>query len=291
MRAIIPTLFWLTACGPSALIQPPADSELTFEQQHNYVWTGTLALAETELAAETDFTIDWSGLTPDPRTLTPAGHIELVYIARLGYPAADVAEMLLTERATSRYQSHYAPVDNAVQVIESTQLHVGPVQFNTGLFVEDPADGWVVVVAGAEGPIDLLSIQILTPRAAATNTLVDIVDGDTTLTSTVDLHTMPAIETTAGSASYRLDWSALTHDTHGNDLDPDRLNELILARVDVATPQDVEPLFADLEHQAAELYRLPLDVGVTHATLDAAVDASTAASRVAWVTPTSSGSR
>ena len=269
IRATILSLL-LPACVPSALTTAPVvDTDLRFEQQHNYAWTGTLTLSETQLEAESHFTIDWSGFTPDPRTLADGGYPELVYIAKLKFPGADLPQLLLTERATSGATFQYYPFDATTQSIDSSQLIAAAFPFEPGVaFFEDPAEGWVVIVAGAEGPMDLMSMRLLTPLEASTNTSVALVDGQSTLTTTVDLHSMPPIEATAGSASYQLDWSGLTHDTHGNPIEPKRLNELFVARLDVPTATDAEPLVDDLERNAAELYRLPLAEGATSATLD-----------------------
>ncbi len=272
---LVPFLFTLlTGCvGRSMVAAPPTD--LVLDQANNYAWSGTLTLANTDVAAGTDFTVDWSGLTTDlyGRSFEGVDHLTLVSGAMSG---EDLAQLVITDQyRQSDISAHYQMevLDGATTAHADDLLTLG-VSVDVERLAEDPSQSWLLMWWDHDARPILTMVRQISPRETVTDSSVAVVDGQTTLTNTVDLHTAPPLVATAGPPG-SLDWSSVTHDAHGNEMGS--VDEVEVARFDVAAVADVEPLFDRLHDEAAELYRATVDPGTTSLALDLAADDAGAA--------------
>ncbi len=241
----------LLACKPS-------DFALT--EDNNYSFSGELTVQEVEVQPETDLTFDWSGVTTDLRQRSFDGSIDELNLLE-PFEAIDtflekaVRNQLLNADLENPFLG--TPEPGATTLSASDLEILGNAFDPAGSFTEGTA--WLAALLDyPDGRTDLLLSKVIRPTAGSTNTVVAFTDGCTELTYDVDMHSMPALVTTDGATPV-LDWSAIARDVHGNEFDPIAGSpELLVARFDAGSIEEVEAVFLQLDSAAAELFRLPV---------------------------------
>ncbi|MEQ1565933.1 MAG: hypothetical protein ABMA64_09875 [Myxococcota bacterium] len=264
-------LFGLSACK--------AGDDLLFEDANNYTFSNEVTMQVTEIAANEDARIDWSGLTTDVRGRAVGG-VQQISMLKFKYPLDELVPLFATNdidaqaEAEETYLFEVAPgVDEAMaSTFDITGVGFSP----EDLFTDDPTATWTVsAVNYPGGRLDLLMSKAFVPTGASTNHDITLADGDTEIEYTVDLHSAPQLEVDAGVDSYVLDWSAVTTDVFDHPYDPVAGDDLLIGHYpgDLAS---VEAGFLQLDTNADRIYRRYVGSETSAALSEAADEAGAA---------------
>ncbi|MBX2800351.1 MAG: hypothetical protein KTR31_21910 [Myxococcales bacterium] len=268
---------WMVAAV--ALAGCPSPGDLGFEASNNYAFTGTIGIDTVELAAQTDFGIDWSAVTTDIRGRAFDGQADELSFVRFDLDKDSILEgldknTLLQEDAPVAFL-YDVPDGASAASISDFEIIGNFVDVDIDLVANDTAQSnWLLTVSNTPlGRIEALMSLFVDLTDTGTGTEAALDDDSSSLTVDVDLTSLTPLSAPAGRDDYTWDWSGVTQDVNGNAFDALRGDEVLVARFDVDGAEAIEDIFLRLDSEAAELYRLQV-FGVTSANLMEAADES-----------------
>jgi hypothetical protein len=271
----VPLLALLLACAGSAdkapeetgdAPAPVATADVSFTDAHNYTYVGDLDAPAFPVAQLSDAVLSWSGLSKDLRChdLDPVADIDNT--ALLIFPhltEAEVEEGLsndsLDQADLGAYLS-YEPGDATSASL--SQFTFFGTDADIELQFEEGSGTWLVLLTtGTQVAVGARMLAVLEPRADTTVTTADADDGCAVLDFSADLGSLDRLPVLA-EGPWRLDWSALTRDGHGNPFVSTRVDGVMVARYD-ESPSELEDRFLDLELIAEETWSWPIESGTS----------------------------
>lgn len=256
-------IFALLACSggdadDTATPEVPFDGNFIFTDANNYSYTSSIDGSSTEVGLRADFTVDWSGLTTDllGHEMDPAVDVDLVWL--LWFPdltEAEVEQRIVEDALLMEDLGIYVQFDNDADVTSASlsQFIVPP--DNPIVPENDFTDGsgtWMLRVT--TGLLESRMIQFIHPTEESTNHAVSFTPTSAVLNFDADLQSLDDFEITDTFPTYTADWSGLTAHAGGIGYDPARLDELMIARYDGLTLDQLEADFIDIELLAADIY-------------------------------------
>lgn len=271
----------LTACddGADTGLEPPTGA-LVLDDAHNYTYSGTVTAEVFPAEPNADVCLDWSALATDLRgRAMTAADVEQVFLIRLGGTPTEVMEALASNTLTQSTVEDYRAFDNdaaASGACLSDFAILGNAFDPTTEFVCVEGSSWLVSLVTTSGDrMDFRGLAFLDPCAGGGDGTVTIDDTTASIDFVADLRSAAPLRAPAGVTG-SLDWSALTTDAIGREIDPELFDRLLIGKIDAADVSEVERLFVRLDEEAAGIWRLDT-YGTDHAELAGATDASGAA--------------
>lgn len=260
----------------------PLSPDLMMSDENSYGYTGSLEISSTAVAAGSDATVDWCGLTTDirgrsvdPNTVDRLVLIEVALSAEEVMTAIE-ANSLTQEDTVTQWIFQNEQINGCTANLSDFSILAN--DFNPANFVES-SNTWLLSATNfADGQFDFLMPKIVVPTSGEANTDIVYTDTCAVLTADADLTGPKPLRTSASFDSYTLDWSGVTKDVYGQDFDDELGNRVLIGKVDLPSVSDVEEIFLRVDTEASELYRLnevdglPVVFGETSADLMLATD-------------------
>lgn len=235
-------------------------SDLVLDDAHNYTYSGSVDAEVFPVAPNADACLDWSALTTDirGRPLAPAD-ISEVLLVRMGDPPEDVLASIAANELTQSTVQDYRTFENADGVASACLSEFGilgnPFDPVADFSCVDGSSWLVALTSEGDARFDFRTLAFLDPCAGGDGATVVVDDTTASLDFTADLRSAPTQTAPAGETG-TLDWSGLTMDATGREVDPELLDRVLIGRVDVETVEEVEAVFVRLEEESAEIYRM-----------------------------------
>ncbi|MFZ5478806.1 MAG: hypothetical protein ACOZNI_18685 [Myxococcota bacterium] len=275
-------MIFLLACtggGDDTGKDGPEDFDGTFvlTDERNYGFTSALDIGCEEAPLGEDFTIDWSRLTTDMlgQPVDPAADVSTATLIAFDISQEEVEAALVIEDLDGNDLVAFASNDTVTGTTSCllSDLIVPPaVEVRPEEHFTKPEWTWLLTVGA--GLTENFMVTFLCPVEGSTVDTVYIEDDSTALTFEAELEELDAFDIAEPSA-YAVEWGGLTTHANGEAIDLVELDQLMIARYDLALPA-IEADFINLESLAAELYTMDV-YGLTEADLGDALDADGAA--------------
>lgn len=254
------------------------DGDLVFTVAHSYSYTGELTVDVVELGAGVDAQLSWDQLTVDVRGGAIEGPEDIHEAKLVGFmlTQAEVLDAIATNTLLMSDVGSFYSFDNEAGVSAAmlSEFEIIGNTFDpaTG-FVEAETDWtWAVTLWSdmSNGRTDIRTVMFLVPRDDSETHEAAFTDATATLDFQVDLHSADTLSTVSG-LTYTLDWSGATQDSFGNELDPVRVDRLVIGNAPGATLEEAEANFLQYFDQSDDIYRLEV-FGLTSSPLAGATD-------------------
>jgi hypothetical protein len=266
------------ACSGTAALDEDGDLVVVLEDRHDYSFESNLEIASTGVAAATELSFDWSGVTRDMlgHPFDPLTSVDMVELMIWHYAEDDLVRDLGSDDldTSNLIALGQLPTENtrtSVSLFEIRSPSGGTIDAETLLEYVDPVryppEDHAYVIMVAEGTTlgkGTRMIALFEPDPAETTTDVRMADDSTQLDYTADLSSLDRVAIPAGTADVILDWSdeaALTTTATGKPWFPTRITDVQVAHYAERTLEELEDEFLDLEFLADELYSLNLSAG------------------------------
>ena len=254
------------------------DGDLVFTDANSYSYTGVLDVTSEDLAAGQDAEISWDQLTVDVRGGAIAGPADIHSAALVGFmlTADAVIEAIATNTLMQSDVGDYRTYDNSEggsSAVLSDFAIIGNAFDPAADFLPRDTDWtWAVTLWSdmSNGRTDIRTVMFLEPEEDCENTAAAFTDATATLDFEVDLHSAQTLPTAAG-LTYTLDWSAVTRDSFGNEINPAGVDRILVGNAPGATLEEAEANFLQYFDQSDDIYRLDV-FGITSSDLAGATD-------------------
>lgn len=252
-------LFACTAPKDGDTGDAPFDGRFVFTDANNYSYTSALDVTPQEVQLRNEVTFDWSGLTTDllGHAIDPATDVDLVWVVQ--FPTVteeEVVSAILTDSLLQESVGPYIQFDNDPANVTTGLLSEFVFPPDTSIVPEeDFTDGsgtWLV--RATTGAAENRMLGFMRPTEDSTNHRFLLGADSATLDFQADLQSLTPFAFDEAQPAYVADWSALQTHANGNDIDLNKLDQLLVARYDGRTLDDLEADFIDIELIADELY-------------------------------------
>jgi len=253
---------------------------LALSDANNYTASGTLDVPYIETASGVDVEVCWDALTEDIQChdLDPMVDIDNLGLVRLGESTeveveAAIAANTLNQSSVTGYVE-YSPEDGTTcaNLVDFSFLGTPvdvPSEYTeaNGLFM-------MLLTTGTSPGVGARMLQFFQPREASDVTRVDVGAGCGVLDFDGDLEGLTPVCT--GDPAVVMDWSAITRDSQGADVDFGNIDGAMLGFYEGMSLTDLESQFLDLMLIGTATWTAELD-SVTSVSLGELTDASGAA--------------
>ena len=251
--------------------------------EHNYSFEGTLDILSYELAEYDeveggDVTFDWSGLTEDLQghTLDPSADIDSAQAVIFRYLSQEEVEVGLSENTLEQADVGMfvsTPTEGATSCSLSDMTMLGT-DVDIETYFVDGYGTWLLSLATGIAPgVGTRMAAFVQPTPGAVEDTLVITNDSTDLQVTVDLTSIDPVSVPADDPAIIADWSQVTLDGRGNDIEFGDLDQLMIGHYEDLGPADLEQQFLDIELIAEDIWLLDLTGGTT-ANLSAATNDS-----------------
>ena len=266
--SILLPFFGLNACSGKTSDSGDDDEytgDLWLTNASTYTYDGSLIVDSNPLAEGADSTVSWDGMTVDMRERDMADPAEIDQVAIVAFYISQ--QEMLDAIATNDLQQS----DIRDYRIFSNSEGVGAALFSEfTIFGNDfdpssefmaPTDDSVwtwalLLITLDEGKQDIRSMMFIEPTPGESATEVAFSNTTAALDFQADLHSGEALKTLSDLDAYTLDWSGVTEDCNGHELDSSTADSLLLGHTSTTDITELENSFVQLLDVADELYRL-----------------------------------
>ncbi|MDP2307269.1 MAG: hypothetical protein Q8P18_14680 [Pseudomonadota bacterium] len=237
----------------------PFDGQFTFTDANNYSYISDLAVVAQEVQLRQEVTFDWSGLTTDllGHPIDPVTDVDLIWVVQFPTLTEDeVVAAIVTDTLLQQDVGPYIQFDN--DPADATSALLSEFVFPPATPIvpeEDFTDGsgtWLV--RATTGVNENRMLGFMRPTEESTNHTFLLDSASATLDFQADLQSLTGFTLAEEHAPYVANWSALDTHAGGGDLDLTDLDQLMIARYDGRTLDDLEANFIDIELIADEMY-------------------------------------
>jgi hypothetical protein len=265
--ALVALAACLTGCGddgPGATnTPPPAPGGITITAANNYVTTASsLDVDIVEVAAESNLEICWTDVAVDIQghAVDPTKDINDVSFVRvLRSDPTDVEEILndgtLTQEKVMGAWEVFPEGGETCAMLEDFRDISGDFAIDPeeSFQVDDTFTYLLVFATGTAIGHGARTMLILEPSTDSLVTDVNALeDSSSKLVFDVELAARETVEVGA-EGPWQIDWSAIRTDNHGNTLDKNAVDRLLIGFFEGKTPDDLEEGFLDLDQETPEL--------------------------------------
>ncbi|MDP2315130.1 MAG: hypothetical protein Q8P41_19680 [Pseudomonadota bacterium] len=237
----------------------PFDGQFTFVDANNYSYTSAVEISAQEVQLAHEVTFDWSGLTTDllGHQMDPATDVDLVWVVQFPLLTEDevkdaiVAETLLQESVGPYIQFDNDPADRTSALLSEFVFPPDNV-IDPATDFTDGSGTWLV--RATTGPLENRMLGFMRPTETSSNHDFALGSDSATLDFAADLQSLTPYTVDSALPTYTANWAALDTHANGADISLDTLDQLMIARYDGMTLDDLEADFIDVEIIATELY-------------------------------------
>ncbi len=254
-----------TATGATTL-----SGDLILTDEDNYTYAGVVEAASEPVAAQTDIAVDWGALTIDMlgREIADPAGIGQLALVEFDYAPSDLLTAIAANEMSQSDILDYRLVSaEGRTAADLSELSVLGNAFDPATELV-PTDGtWALSLMDLFGArMDFRSLMLLDLSGAATS----VAFTDETATVLIDVDLDDRGPQTSAGLSYTADWSAMTVDVFGHDLDDRLADRLLIGHLPTSVLAEVEARFVQIRQDADALYELEV-YGDTKADLANAV--------------------
>jgi hypothetical protein len=253
---------------------PPPEGAVLIQDNNNYDSTSTLDPPLIDTAPGADLNISWPGLTIDMQCheMSPTADIGQVSLLRFDIGTIEIKEGETPHEAVARRLTEGTLPQTALDGFISyetggaTSANLSDLtNFGTPVNIEDEyfedADKVYVMIwaSGTETGVGSRAMAFLNPTSDSVNEDVEAdlttscdENGEGILTFTAEFKTPLVVP--AGKTVF--DWRNVEEDGIGNELDPDNLDRVLLARYESLAPEDLQTQIFDLEILADDIWEV-----------------------------------
>ncbi len=253
----------LAACGGDDV--ECESGTILLQDSNNFNYQGSIDVPSITTASAMDLDICWEQLVSDIQChdLDPLEDIDNVALIRFPQLSQEDVEYGLSNDSLLQadidgYVEYPTQGDTCTNLSEftffGTVIDV-PEQYN-----EEGGTYLLLLTTGTEVGVGARMLTFLEPTSSSDNTTVDISAGCGVLDFEADLHSMETLPICT-DGTWTVDWSELTLDGLGNELESDNIDHVMLGFYEGMTVDDLEAQFLDLELMATTLYELDLEGG------------------------------
>ena len=255
------TLLLLLACVGADTDDTAAgfDGNFVFADANNYDYNSALNVTTQEVQLAHDVTFDWSGLTTDllGHAMDPATDVDLVWMVQFpNLSEADVVAAILTDSLLQLDVGPYVQFDN--DPADTTTALLSEFVFPPDNVIQpetDFVDGsgtWLVRATSGASTNRMLAFA--RPTETSENHTFVLGSDAAALDFDADLQSLTPFAFYGEPATYTADWSTLATHANGNDIVLNSLDQLMIARYDGMTLDDIEADFINVDRIASDLY-------------------------------------
>jgi hypothetical protein len=269
----------IVLCGSSN-----EDGVYLLDDSSNYVFDGSLDIATQDVAVQIascvdnadndddgetdeldeciDLSIEWGEISQDLQghEMDPVDDVNSVALIIFRYLSQEEVEQKLSENSLVQadvglYVSIDPESETSAALSELNLLgnEIGPHQYleeGYGTFMLYLQKGYTVGTG-------VMMSQFFEPRVDSSETTVRFSDESTILDFEVDLRSADPLVVQSGAEVF-VDWSAVSTDGLGTEFDSNAVDQLMIARYEDLTLEDLEGQFLDIELLADEIWTMDL---------------------------------
>jgi hypothetical protein len=264
--ALVALAACLTGCGDDGAATnppPPPPDAITITEEHNYLTTASeLDVEVVTVGAEQNLRICWTDITTDIQghAVDPVKDInDVSFIRVLRSDPADVAELLntgtlLQDDVDGAWEVLPTGGETCADLDEFRDISGDtPIDPEESFQIDDDYTYLLVFATGTKIGFGARTMLILEPKADSLVTAVNALeDSSDRLTFEVELASREKLEMPA-EGPWQIDWSAIKTDNHGNTLDKNAVDRLLIGFFAGKDPSDLEEGFLDLEQETPAL--------------------------------------
>lgn len=248
------------------LPDPAPSGAVPLLDANSYSYTGVLDAPSFPVAALSDATLGWSGLTDDIQchALDPVADIDDTALIVFPYLSeAEVEDGLSNDSLSQADMTVYL----AFQPGDDTEVSLSELSFfgtdaDIETLFEEGSGSWMVLLkTGTTVAAGARMLAFLEPRTDTEQTRAEVTDGCSVLDFSADLSSLTPVPVLS-DGPWLLDWGGLTRDGHGNPFVPERVDGLMIARFDETVPE-LEADFLDLTLLAEETWTYDITSGTS----------------------------
>jgi hypothetical protein len=242
--------------------EPSGDVPLT--DANSYTYTGILDAPSYPLAALSDATAGWSGLTDDIQChpLDPVADIDDTALLVFPYLTEEEVEDGLSndslEQSDLTVYLSFLPGDDTEVSLSELTFFGTDADIET-LFEEGSGTWMLLLKTGTTVAAGARMLAFLEPRNDTTETRAEVTDGCSVLDFSADLESLTPVPVLS-QGPWLLDWSGLTRDGHGNPFVAGRVDGVMIARFDETVPE-LQANFLDLTLLAEQTWNYTVASG------------------------------
>lgn len=236
---------------------------------NNYSFTGVFDAPTVRTAELVDLDISWADVTDDLQChpLDPVADID--NLAFMLFPhltelevEAGLSTGLLGQADVQVYLS-FAPGDATSAHLKDLTFFGTDADVET-FYAEGNGTVLLLLATGQSVGVGGRDLLFLEPHTGDTNTDVSFSNGCGLLDVTTDLTSLTPLRV-ASAGPWTVDWSGLTLDGQGIAINPNNIDQLMVAHYETLTPADLEATLFDLELLADDVWVMEHNGGTTAA--------------------------
>lgn len=230
--------------------------------QNNYTSTSSLNVPVIPTMPGTDLSISWAGITND-LLCHPAGSIDNVAFLKVtNMNEAQIEDSLAKGTLSpSQVSKYYEWHTNG-----ATSTMLSSLKFGAGIdlandYTESPSTQYLLLFThGTVEGVGAQAMVLLQPTSSSQNTTVTAPDACTNKVLSFSATFGSPLKVPA-AGPYQLDWSKLTHDSFGNPIQFQNIDQIELGFYQGKQASDLQMHFLDVEIDATPLYAAAVPKG------------------------------
>lgn len=246
----------IASCGSSGSGTGSSNAAITIADQNNYTSTSTITLPVIQTKAAADLSISWAGVMKDLLCHPMTSIDNVAFLKVPNQTQAQIQDALAKGTLSTSQVSRYVEwhTNGATSTMLSALKFGSPIDLGTDYAESSTTQYLMLVTHGVQQGVGAEAMVLLQPSAASTNTTVTIPDACDSHVLTFNA-TFGTPVTAPKTGPYTVDWSKLTHDSFGNPIQFQNIDEVELAYFQGKQTADLQAHFLDVEIDATTLYK------------------------------------
>ena len=247
---------------------------IVLQDANNFMSRTTLQIPTTQTAAGANLMVCWDGLMKDLLCHDIAGTNSIDNVSFLQIPnlskdqvAQKLAVGQLDENLVHVYRDYHTSKNPTSKCTTLDSMVLGSSTLIPAMDYAEPAAGKTVTymllfATGTTPGVGSRAMTFIDPTASSTT--MNVAAPDACSNSVLDFHATIGAETTipaTDSTKWHVDWSQITHDSFGNEVNFTKIDNVLLGFYQGKTKADLEAGFKDIDMIATTLYEGPVPAG------------------------------
>jgi hypothetical protein len=274
--AVLLAPMFLLACGSTPGMTTPTwpKGNIVLKDANNFMSDTKLHIPVTQTAAGANLMVCWDGLMKDLLCHDIAGTNTIDNVSFLQIPnmsqdqvAAKLAVGQLDENLVKVYRDYHTSKNPTSKCTTLDSMVLGSSTLMPAMDYAEPAAGKTVTymllfATGTTPGVGSRAMTFIEPTAASTT--MNVTAPDACSNSVLDFHATIGAEMTipaTDSTKWHVDWSQITHDSFGNEVNFTKIDNVLLGFYQGKTKADLEAGFKDIDMIATTLYKGAVPAG------------------------------
>lgn len=247
----------------------PPSPDMVLVDANNYSFTGVFDAPTVRTAELTDLQISWADVEDDIQChpLDPVADIDNLAFMLFPHLTETEVEVGLSTgtlgQADLQVYLSYAPEDATTAHLTDLTFFGTDADVET-FYAEGNGTVLLLLATGQSVGVGARNLLFVEPHTDETNTDVSFSDGCGLLDVSADLTSLTPLRV-APAGPWTVDWSNVTLDGQGGAINPNNIDQLMVAYYETLTPAELEATLFDLELLADDVWVMEHDGGTTAA--------------------------